>query len=367
MTYRMFGVKIQPHRSFLLFLIIFCSVILFFVLSNRRSKSSIKKISVENDEEINLIDLFHHSFQLVQQAGQTIKLLKNKKEDFKKKAFINLPSEPVTIADLVSHTILTNGLKKKFQNLQIVSEEKDSISNEQFQSIQKEFQIKEKIQHLLPKIENENNLMTVPLSSVAVWIDPLDATKEFTEDLTQYIMVMLCVTIEKQPTIGILYSPFTDKITWGWVGVNHSVIKRDENSLLPKHTPNVDEITISRSHAGQAHEILKKIYHDKQYRILPSAGSGYKTVQVLEEYADYYLHITAIKKWDLCAPDAVLRANHGTMTTLLNQTISYDHQNKDMLIQDGLLVTYKRNHNEILKFLKESNLTKYMSQKKKSN
>ena len=74
--------------------------------------------------------------------------------------------------------------------------------------------------------------------------------------------------------------------------------------------------------------------------------------------------MTPIKKWDLCAPDAVLRAHHGTMTTLTNQTISYDPQNKNMLITDGLLATYKRNHNDLLKFLTASNLTKYISQKK---
>lgn len=91
---------------------------------------------------------------------------------------------------------------------------------------------------------------------------------------------------------------------------------------------------------------------------------GYKTVQVLEENADYYLHTTPIKKWDVCAPDAILRANHGTMTTLKNQTISYDHHNKNMLITDGILATYKRNHDDLLKFFETSNLTKYMNQKK---
>jgi 3'-phosphoadenosine 5'-phosphosulfate (PAPS) 3'-phosphatase len=61
--------------------------------------------------------------------------------------------------------------------------------------------------------------------------------------------------------------------------------------------------------------------------------------------------MTQIKKWDLCAPDAVLRAHHGTMTTLTNQTISYDHLNKNMLITDGILATYKKIHNDLLKFL----------------
>jgi inositol monophosphatase 3 len=122
---------------------------------------------------------------------------------------------------------------------------------------------------------------------------------------------------------------------------------------------------VSRSHAGQTYEILRDIYRDKQYKILPAAGSAYKTIQVLEEYADYYLHITPIKKWDVCAPDAILRANHGTMTTLKNQTINYDpDNNKQFYINDGILATYKRNHNDILKFLTASNLTKYLHQKK---
>ncbi|CAF3382566.1 unnamed protein product [Rotaria sp. Silwood1] len=197
-------------------------------------------------------------------------------------------------------------------------------------------------------------------------------------------MVMLCITIEKKPTIGILYAPFTNKLIWAWVGVDHSPIKRDENSLLEVHKPGIDEIILSRSHAGHAHEILKNIYRDKQYKIIPAAGSGllfsfifhrlsiyfkylgYKTVQVLEEYADYYLHITPIKKWDVCAPDAILRANHGSITTLKNQTISYDHKDKNMLITDGLLATYKRNHNDLLKFFEATNLTKHIFQKKKS-
>ncbi|CAF4253750.1 unnamed protein product [Rotaria socialis] len=361
----MFGVKIRPHHSLSILAFIICFLLVLILFSQRKS-SPIQTVEIDNDDDINLVDLFNHAFKLTYQSGQAIKIIKNTKNNFKKilkkQPFKNLQSEPVTMADFISHSIITNGLKNKFRNLQIISEEKDAISNQEFQLIEKELNVRNKFPDI-PFIQNDKNFMTVPLSSVAVWVDPLDATKEFTEDLLQYVMVMLCITIEKKPTIGILYAPFTNKFTWAWVGVDHSSIKRDENILLEVHKPSIDEIILSRSHAGHAHEILKNVYRDKQYKIIPAAGSGYKTVQILEEYADYYLHLTPIKKWDVCAPDAILRANHGTMTTLKNQTISYDHQDKNMLITDGLLATYKRNHNDLLKFFEASNLTRYIHQK----
>ena len=45
--------------------------------------------------------------------------------------------------------------------------------------------------------------------------------------------------------------------------------------------------------------------------------------QVAENKADLYLHTTAIKKWDICAGDAVLRAIGGRMTTLRGQEVNY--------------------------------------------
>ena len=91
--------------------------------------------------------------------------------------------------------------------------------------------------------------------------------------------------------------------------------------------------------------------------------SGYKTVHLLEEYSDYYLHLTPIKKWDVCAPDALLRSHHGIFTDLNNRTISYDHHSNQMVIKDGLLATYKRNHNQILSHLIKSNIFQLMSSK----
>jgi len=103
----MFGIRMRPHRSLLILTAIICLLLIIIFYPKRRS-SSIEKIKINNDENINLVDLFNHAFKLTYEAGQTIKLIKNTK----KKSFENLPNEPVTIADLISHSIINNGLKK---------------------------------------------------------------------------------------------------------------------------------------------------------------------------------------------------------------------------------------------------------------
>jgi 3'-phosphoadenosine 5'-phosphosulfate (PAPS) 3'-phosphatase len=63
--------------------------------------------------------------------------------------------------------------------LKIVSEEKDPINWNEFNAIQEQFNVEHKYPKI-PFIYNDKRFLTVPLSSVAVWVDPLDATKEFT-------------------------------------------------------------------------------------------------------------------------------------------------------------------------------------------
>ena len=81
----------------------------------------IETIEVNNDEDINLVDLFNHAFKLIYESGETIKLIKSTKKNFGKimKSFENLPNEPVTFADFISHSIINYGLKNKFTNLKV--------------------------------------------------------------------------------------------------------------------------------------------------------------------------------------------------------------------------------------------------------
>ena len=70
--------------------------------------------------------------------------------------------------------------------------------------------------------------------------------------------------------------------------------------------------------------------------------AGYKTIALFQGIADAYIHTTLIKKWDICAGNAILRDFGGTQTTLRGAEINYDghgspdHNPKN---EGGLLAT----------------------------
>ncbi|KAG7999522.1 Inositol monophosphatase 3, partial [Nibea albiflora] len=121
---------------------------------------------------------------------------------------------------------------------------------------------------ILEKIEGGKD---VPPETLTVWIDPLDATKEYTENLVKYVTTMVCVALEGKPVIGVIHQPFT-----GFTG--YKVL-----SLLEMPVSDADSV----------------------------------------EQADVYVHITFIKKWDICAGAALLNALGGYMTTLKGEAIDY--------------------------------------------
>lgn len=100
-------------------------------------------------------------------------------------------------------------------------------------------------------------------------------------------------------------------------------------------------VIVSRSHAGEVQTLAKKMYGEK-VSVLHAAGSGYKIIQVLEGNATVYLHNTHIKKWDLCAGNAIVNAVGGNMKTLSGDVISYN-ANSNHVVDKGLLVELNKN------------------------
>lgn len=81
---------------------------------------------------------------------------------------------------------------------------------------------------------------------------------------------------------------------------------------------------------------------------------GYKVLALLDvaeknqEEADVYIHVTYIKKWDICAGNAVLRALGGHMTTLNGEEISYTGSDGN---EGGLIASINMNHKALIEKL----------------
>ena len=130
----------------------------------------------------------------------------------------------------------------------------------------------------------------VPAEEVAVWIDPLDATQEYTENLREYVTTMVCVAVKGRPTIGVIHKPFTKTTAWGWVGEGVSktvqvsdwsvfLLSCQDSHLQDDVAKNKDEkrgvgeakIIVSRSHPGPVKANLEVFENCKAFWICFSA------------------------------------------------------------------------------------------------
>ena len=67
-----------------------------------------------------------------------------------------------------------------------------------------------------------------------MWVDPLDATKEYTERLTQYVTVMACIAVKGVPVAGVIRKPFDDETYWAWVSLHTMYSKLINNITVIK-------------------------------------------------------------------------------------------------------------------------------------
>lgn len=162
-------------------------------------------------------------------------------------------------------------------------------------------------------------------------IDPLDATKEYTENLLEYVTTMVGIAYKGKPIIGVVHRPFAEETYWAVVDHGNSPNLKPSTSdsvTSSKGTAVTPEsplrIVVSRSHKGDVKEKTAEVLGPKvAVQLIDAAGAGYKVLEVLKNKADVYLHVTAIKKWDLCAGNAILVAMGGQMTTVTGETIDY--------------------------------------------
>lgn len=146
-----------------------------------------------------------------------------------------------------------------------------------------------------------------------MYIDPLDATREFSEALYDPVATMICITERGLPVAGAMHFPFSrvgvPQTYWGVVGVGAGVLNHTSGTTHepPKTThlqPNVNiraalerirhgeamngVISRTQSHAAASEAAARRIGIGRLDR---AGGAGYKIRTLLDGVNDVYINL----------------------------------------------------------------------------
>lgn len=310
-----------------------------FYLSTDGGASEFSNGYSAGEDTISMKHLIQTGIYLAEKGGEVVRKIRRGEDigEGSKGKTREGANNPVTLGDMLSHETMYYGFKKAFPNLNVVSEEHDHGEidiNEVEKPNTRDIDIDSSLQL------NKGNEM-VSSGNLLVWIDPLDATQEYTENLVEYVTTMVCISVKGKPVAGIIHKPFLEETYWAWVGHGSSQnIKVPEKRETALKEP---RIIVSRSHAGKVNATVREAFGPKS-KVIPAGGAGFKVLSLFQGEADAYVHVTLIKKWDICAGDAILRTLGGKMTTLDDKEIEYGDEEKPR--NEGGLLAAIHDHKE---------------------
>ncbi|CAP32407.2 Protein CBG13639 [Caenorhabditis briggsae] len=268
-------VKIHPKNTFTIIMVLgflYLAYLIFF-----ESGDGMPEIDVD------LKDVISYAVLAIEMGGHAVmKVHEEKSLNAAAKGLTDEGKEELlTRADLISNHLILDILQR-FPQLKIVSEEKASeFSDREVEPYRSDnYAVWQSVKEILNQIPSRR----LQLSDVRVFVDPLDATQEFTEGLTEYVTVMACIVVDAEPIFGAIYRPFFNETIFGLQGFG--VVTSDGKKISPVDEGKTDKkVVVSRSHAGKVKEIVEKVYGDKM-TIEAAGGSGYKTLRLVNGTAD---------------------------------------------------------------------------------
>ncbi|XP_055700188.1 3'(2'),5'-bisphosphate nucleotidase 1 [Phlebotomus papatasi] len=254
------------------------------------------------------------SITAANRAGEIIREVMNKGElGIVDKGKDDLQTE----ADRSAQRCIVASLNKLFPKAKVIGEEgnidlkipQDWYTNEPDQDF-----LKNKCPESLKNVSEED---------LVIWVDPLDGTSEYTQGFLEHVTVLIGVSVNERAVGGVIHQPYfktdTGKIGRTIWGVKELGIGGISPATLPN---NKFVVTTTRSHSNAV--VQSALDALKPDEILRVGGAGYKIIQLLEGKAHAYVFASAgCKKWDTCAPEAVLEANGGTLTDMMGNHYLY--------------------------------------------
>ncbi len=213
---------------------------------------------------------------------------------------------PLTAADMASHRVILEGLRRLHPELPALSEESASIDFGERSAWQR------------------------------YWlIDPLDGTKEFIKRNGEFT-VNIALIDRGEAVLGVVCVPVTGRVYWGVRGQGawrQDAGKEPEAIQVRGSHGRPVQVAGSRSHAGDS---LRQYLDNLGEHEIVSMGSSLKLCLVAEGRADLYPRLGLTSEWDTAAAQAVVEAAGGRVTDTAMQPLRYN--TKDSLLNPHFFV-----------------------------
>ncbi|XP_044746670.1 3'(2'),5'-bisphosphate nucleotidase 1 [Coccinella septempunctata] len=224
-----------------------------------------------------------------------------------------------TEADRSAQRCIIASLSQQFPSLTIIGEEEPSHCE-----VPSDWIVTDLDQEILSK-RCPNEYLEVSDKDVVVWVDPLDGTSEYAQGLLDHVTVLVGVSVKGKAVGGVIHQPYHNyqiqkdtngRTIWGLVGLG-------VGGFEPASPPsNKFIVTTTRSHSdGIVQKALDALNPDEILRV---GGAGHKVMLLIEGKAHAYVFASkGCKKWDTCAPEAVLTACGGKLTNIFGENYDY--------------------------------------------
>ncbi|KAG6463283.1 hypothetical protein O3G_MSEX013780 [Manduca sexta] len=169
------------------------------------------------------------------------------------------------------------------------------------------------------------HLQSVKEEDIVVWVDPLDGTSEYTQGFLEHVTVLIGISVNEKPIAGVIHQPYYKNTVGEDVKVGRTIWGLQDAGVggyTPAQPPDSLIITTTRSHSNPLVEAALQVMNAS--KVLRVGGAGYKVLQLLEGKASVYVFASSgCKKWDTCAPEAILSAAGGKLTDILGNFYKY--------------------------------------------
>lgn len=254
----------------------------------------------------NALTLLEPLTRLAVQAGAAVLAVNRSTMGLDRKIDGSVVSE----ADMLSDSIIADGLAKLAPVIPVLSEER-------------------------------THLAARPYRDSFFLIDPLDGTREFVTGTDEFTVNIALVT-RGEPSLGIVVAPALGIVWRGIVGrgAERLLVTKDATvcgSPQPIRTrPHPGPaspwiVNVSRSHCDPRTEAF---IAERPGAIRQVLGSSIKFCRVAEGGADIYPRLSPTSEWDVAAGHAIVTAAGGLITDGRGQPLRFGEDREGFLVQD---------------------------------